>query len=85
MTRVLTKIVHWHQDLDFGAVLKSLPEEADIAALNERIQPSSAASTKSRGWRASVGTRHPVLRSRCRFMTKTMLSLVRTAAAICVA
>ena len=39
MTRVLTKIVHWHQDLDFGAVLKSLPEDADIAALNERIKP----------------------------------------------
>ena len=39
ITRVLVKIAHWHPDLDFGAVLKSLPEDADIAALNERIQP----------------------------------------------
>ena len=39
MTRVLTKIAHWHPDLDFEAALKSLPEDADIAALNERIQP----------------------------------------------
>ena len=39
MTRVLAKIAHWHPDLDFEAVLKSLPEDADIAALNERIKP----------------------------------------------
>ena len=39
MTRVLTKIAHWHPDLDFEAVLKSLPEDANIAALNEHIQP----------------------------------------------
>ena len=39
MTRVLAKIAHWHPDLDFRAVLKSLLEDADIAALNERIQP----------------------------------------------
>ena len=39
MTRVLTKIAHWHPDLDFEAVLKSLPEDADIAALKERIKP----------------------------------------------
>ena len=39
MTRVLTKIAYWHPDLDFGAVLKSLPEDANIVALNERIQP----------------------------------------------
>ena len=39
MTRVLTKIAHWHPDLDFGAGLKSLPEGVDTVALNERIQP----------------------------------------------
>ena len=39
MTKVLAKIVHWHPDLDFGAALKSLPEDADIAVLNERIKP----------------------------------------------
>ena len=38
MTRVLTKIAHWHPDLDFEAVLKSLPEDADIAALKEHIK-----------------------------------------------
>ena len=36
---MLVKIAHWHPDLDFEAVLKSLPEDADIAVLNERIQP----------------------------------------------
>ena len=36
---MLVKIAHWHPDLDFKAVLKSFPEDADIAALNERIQP----------------------------------------------
>ena len=39
MTRVLTKIAYWHPDHDFGAVLKSLLEGVDTAALNERIQP----------------------------------------------
>ena len=39
MTRVLAKIAHWHPELDFEAALKSLPEDADIAALNERIKP----------------------------------------------
>ena len=48
MTRVLTKIAHWHPDLDFEAVLKSLPEDADIAALNERIQPILSRIEKSK-------------------------------------
>ena len=39
VTRVLAKIAHWHPDLDFEATLKSLPEDADIAALNEHIKP----------------------------------------------
>ena len=39
MTKVLAKIAHWHPDLDFKAVLKSLPEDADITALSERIKP----------------------------------------------
>ena len=39
MAKVLTKIAHWHPDLDLEAALKSLPEDADIAALNERIKP----------------------------------------------
>ena len=39
MTRVLTKIAHWHPDLDFEGVLKSLPEGVDTAALNEHIHP----------------------------------------------
>ena len=39
MTKVLAKIAHWHPDLDFEAALKSLPEDADIAALNEHIKP----------------------------------------------
>ena len=36
---MLVKIAHWHPDLDFKAMLKSLPEDADITALKERIKP----------------------------------------------
>ena len=72
MTKVLTKVAHWYPDLDFDTALESLPEDADIAALKERINPSSAASMESRGWRASAGIRHPVSHCRCRFMTKTI-------------
>ena len=39
MTKVLTKVAHWNPDLDFDAALESLPEDADIAALKERIKP----------------------------------------------
>ena len=39
MTKVLTKVAHWNPDLDFEAALESLPEDADIAALKERIKP----------------------------------------------
>lgn len=39
MTKVLAKIAHWHPDLDFEAALKSLPEDADVTALKERIKP----------------------------------------------
>ena len=39
MTKVLAKIAHWHPDLDFEAALKSLPEDAEFAVLNERIKP----------------------------------------------
>ena len=39
MTKVLTKVAYWNPDLDFDAALESLPEDADIAALKERIKP----------------------------------------------
>ena len=39
MTKVLAKVAHWNPDLDFEAALESLPEDADIAALKERIKP----------------------------------------------
>ena len=39
MTKVLTKLAYWYPDLDFDAALESLPEDADIAALKERIKP----------------------------------------------
>ena len=39
MTKVLTKVVYWYPDLDFDAALESLPEDADLAALEERIEP----------------------------------------------
>ena len=39
MTKVLTKVAYWYPDLDFEAALESLLEDADIAALKERIKP----------------------------------------------
>ena len=39
MTKVLTKVAYWNPNLDFNAALESLPEDADLAALKERIKP----------------------------------------------
>ena len=39
MTKVLTKVAYWYPDLDFDAALESLPEDANLAALEERIEP----------------------------------------------
>ena len=39
MTKVLTKVAHWNPNLDFDAALESLPEDADLATLEERIKP----------------------------------------------
>ena len=39
MTKVLTKVAYWNPDLDFDAALESLPEDADLAMLEERIKP----------------------------------------------
>ena len=38
MTKVLTKVVHWNPNLDFDAALESLPEDEDLATLEERIK-----------------------------------------------
>ena len=39
MTKVLTKVAYWNPDLDFDAALESLPEDVDLATLEERIEP----------------------------------------------
>ena len=39
MTKVLTKVAHWNPNLDFDAALESLPEDADLATLEEHIEP----------------------------------------------
>ena len=39
MTKVLTKVAYWNPNLDFDAALESLPEDAVLAALEERIEP----------------------------------------------
>ena len=39
MTKVLTKVAYWNPDLDFDTALEGLPEDADLAALKERIKP----------------------------------------------
>ena len=39
MTKVLAKVAYWNPNLDFDAALESLREDADLAALEERIKP----------------------------------------------
>ena len=39
MTKVLTKMAYWNPNLDFDAVLHSLPEDADLTVLEECIEP----------------------------------------------
>ena len=39
MTKVLTKVAYWNPDLDFDAALESLPEDVDLATLEESIKP----------------------------------------------
>ena len=39
MTKVLTKVVHWNPNLNFDAAMASLPKDADLAVLKERIKP----------------------------------------------
>ena len=39
MTKVLTKVAYWNPNLDFDAALESLPEDVDLATLEERIEP----------------------------------------------
>ena len=39
LAKVLTKVAYWNPNLDFEAALESLPEDADLAALEERIKP----------------------------------------------
>ena len=39
MTKVLTKVAYWYPNLDFAAALDSLPEDEDLATLEEHIKP----------------------------------------------
>nr|XP_040253716.1 myosin heavy chain, embryonic smooth muscle isoform-like [Aegilops tauschii subsp. strangulata] len=39
MTKVLTKLAFWNPDLDFDAALDSLPGDADLSGIEERIEP----------------------------------------------
>ena len=39
MTKVLTKVAYWNPNLDFDAGLESFPEDVDLAALEDRIEP----------------------------------------------
>ena len=39
MTKVLTKVAYWNPTLDFDAALESLPEDANLTVLKERIEP----------------------------------------------
>ena len=39
MTKVLTKMAYWNPDLDFEAVMDSLPDGIDLTVLKERIKP----------------------------------------------
>ena len=39
LTKVLTKVAFWNPSVDFANALESLPEDADLEALEERIEP----------------------------------------------
>ena len=39
LTKVLTKVAFWNPSVDFTNALESLPEDADLTALEERIEP----------------------------------------------
>ena len=39
MTKVRTKVAFWNPALDFEAAMESLPEDANLTALKERIKP----------------------------------------------
>nr|XP_020159461.1 paramyosin-like [Aegilops tauschii subsp. strangulata] len=39
LTKVLTKVAFWYPSVDFANALESLPEDADLEALEERIEP----------------------------------------------
>ena len=36
---MLTKVAFWNASIDFANALDSLPEDADLTALEERIEP----------------------------------------------
>ena len=36
---MLTKVAFWNPSFDFANMLESLPEDADLTALEERIEP----------------------------------------------
>ena len=37
--KVLTKVAYWNPNLDFDAAQESMPEDVELAALEERIEP----------------------------------------------
>ena len=39
LTKVLTKVAFWNPTVNFANALESLPEEADLVVLKERIKP----------------------------------------------
>ena len=39
LTKVLTKVAFWNPSVDFANALESLPEDADLTVLEERIKP----------------------------------------------
>ena len=39
LTKVLTKVAFWNTSVDFADALESLQEDADLTALEERIEP----------------------------------------------
>ena len=39
LTKVLTKVAFWNPSVDFANALESLPEDVDLEALEEHIEP----------------------------------------------
>ena len=74
LTKVLTKVAFWNPASTSPTRWRACRRMWTLRRSRSISSPSSAASTESRGWKASGRTSHPISHCRCEFMPKTILS-----------